>query len=1121
MKEVGALKMVIKIGSLCLLLIWAAGVRAGMPAKSDSPDVQNDNEKSALLEKITNEKNRIAKDYKGADTKFFNLADSVTAFILEQPVTPEKRNLYLSRLLSFLSNINRYYSDSYFKSGTYLAALGYYPSMIEWDEKDELGDDLKIYSAFSIKATRLIPGDAVAEDYLVTYMLDHPDDIFRYSEEFEDRKFALHLLERAVKLAPESAKRYYATENTVSNILSKSHDLFVRKSVELYSHFGIKSHSFALLDEVVQNNMPLEVADSISSRPNLMFAHLVSLSVNNQAYITYSIYRYLSDQSAENIRKINEDAAADPVHCFDSYKKLSANEMFMMLSYGFKETTLKNFQAMMEILVNKAGDKPISGTMIASMDKYKLKDFVIFCNKNKALDNVLRLADDDSRGYLINLANLPEKEDILPPFRNFSKPAAAVTSAEEENAKNVPKARPPKAVAEEVPVKTAAEPAVLAGAPQPEPVAVKNAELNREQVNKEPETPAEIQPEPLPVKRKKEETLAAAPAVASPLYSPAVVANNEMPAKVDNVPLPPPEIVVEPVKINLDERTKTILTLKKNIFQTIQNIPSFLNKDYAEEILTFAAEKEPDELFKKVNDFKGKVYCKHILELCAISAPLSAKRYLYNPQQPVNYILHYSDNSIVKKILEYNQHLGYYSRPLLLLDDLDKNRITLKEAIDISNDPNRLFGAVVKIISRPKYLGQYSIDHEMRDYSLRFIREINDKIASGAPQPFSSVENFNTADLYFLMLYGRDEVFSSTFNGLFDRFLQKLPNDDGNAFMASVNYNRFRDFISLCANYHNLEEFLSKFSPDAKNKLLKSYVANLETEQDQLSTIVLIAEGISSLTDNQLLTIIQQHIKSEYERVKAANNQIGLSIYGVLSSIISGNAKVDARWYRTISKQFQIAPATSLSASAFFGTSSMCTEQMYFYNDDDGRSSFISFINSYRNQPAWGVEDMNNFVRVYSKAGLKVEILANKPSAEENGFSAIAAYLQEKGVSPTVIVHRGHSFHTEATLEKVPSSAKLIFVGSCGGFYKIPIALENAPDAHYISTKQVGTKTVNDPILFALNEDIRTGKDIDWNDFWSKMRDKLGNNQYFSDYVPPHKNLEAIFIRAYYKVLGV
>jgi hypothetical protein len=152
---------------------------------------------------------------------------------------------------------------------------------------------------------------------------------------------------------------------------------------------------------------------------------------------------------------------------------------------------------------------------------------------------------------------------------------------------------------------------------------------------------------------------------------------------------------------------------------------------------------------------------------------------------------------------------------------------------------------------------------------------------------------------------------------------------------------------------------------------------------------------------------------------------------------------------------------------------------------------------------------------------LKIEIYANKPDFEEEGVNAINSLMREKYLLPVVVVHRGHSFHTETTLEKIPPSAKLIFVGSCGGFYKISLALENAPDAHIISTKQIGTKSLNDAMLFALNENIRNGNDIVWNDFWDKLRDRFGSNQYFSDYIPPNKNLESIFIRAYYKMLGV
>ncbi|HWB63919.1 MAG TPA: hypothetical protein VG603_10440, partial [Chitinophagales bacterium] len=474
---------------------------------------------------------------------------------------------------------------------------------------------------------------------------------------------------------------------------------------------------------------------------------------------------------------------------------------------------------------------------------------------------------------------------------------------------------------------------------------------------------------------------------------------------------PPPPVVAEPIKIQLDHRTRKIMALEKNIQQAVENIPAFINDDYAEEVLIYAALKDPDELLKKVNVFKGKAFCKHILELCAVNAPISVKPYLYNPQQPVNYILQYSQNPIVKKIIDINQHIGYQSKPLILLDDIWLGKMQVKEAIDLCNDPTALFNAVVKIISRPKYLAKYSIDREMRDYSLRFIREINDNIATGAPQPFYSVENFNAADLYFLMLYGRDEVFSSTFNGLFNRFMQKLPSEDGEAFLKSVNYNQFRDFISLCSSYGTLDEFLSRFPQESKEKLLTAYISNLETEKDDLTTVVMVAEAISNLTDNRLLTILDQNVKKEYDRVKKANDQIGISIYGILSSMISGNARVDEQWYHGVSQQFRISPVTSLASSSLFDSSGQCIEQMYFYNDDDGRSSFINFMNSYRSQPGWNIEDRNTYVRIYSHTGKDVEILANKPEMDEKGIGAIDAYLKSANLTPTVIVHRGHSFH--------------------------------------------------------------------------------------------------------------
>jgi hypothetical protein len=1057
---------------LVLCLLGISSHASTLPAPSDTLNLF-EYEKRILTERILYEKDRIASEYKNADDRFFNLTDSVINFIEQQPVSRNKKNQYLNRMLVFLRNINRYYSNTNLKSGTYLAVLSYFPVMIEWDQKDELLRNIKRYSNFSIKAIRLIPNDTIAEEFLTDYLTDHPDDIFRNAEEFDDRPFALRLLEKAVKLAPESVKRYYSTSNAVSDILITSRNAYVKKSFAIFNEYGTRSRAYLLLDAIVNANMSISMADSIGKNPDYLFRILVQFSMKYEANVSYSIYRYMDIYASEQMRKINLETPQSNSE-IPGFNKYSPEEMFVLISYGFRETTLKTFQSLVSTLQKKSTGTSISSIMIASLDKQQLKDLVIFCDQNQMLEKLLGLVDDEKKDYLLALTSMEEKEIFFPPFKTFGKNIELPGNNESDDLamNEITKAKPTSNV--------------------------KNDDSSDETLANNEKIISEKRPVP----------------TSPPVASIAKVA--------DAVPVPiQPVEAIEPIKIELDEKTRNLVTLKKNIFQTLNNIPDFINQPYAEEVLAYAAEREPDEVFKRIETYRSKPFCLKILQIAANNAPVSLKRYMYNARHPINFTLSYSKDAMVKKIYEINPQIGYQTKPLLLMDDIINQRMQLKDAMEVSQDPRKLFGAMVKIISRPNYVGKYSIDHEMRDYSLRFIREINDKIAAGNNQPFYSVEGFSSAELYFLMLQGRDEVFTSTFNGLFKLFKQKLPSSDGEAFLKGVNKNQFRNFISLCASFDKLEEFLATFSASAKNELLVRYSSGLEKESDDISNVVMLVEALSNTTDRSIKSTIQSTIKKEYERLSNENNKLGMVVYGVLASMISETAVVDVAWWNKISKQYKVVSAASLASSGLFNQNKTCVEQMYFYNDDDGRSSFVNFMKTYKNQPLWKVEDRNSYVRIYSSNQRNVEILANKPEYESNGISSIAAYLQQNNLSPSVIVHRGHSFHTETTLEKVPSSAKLIFVGSCGGFYKQSAAIENAPDAHIISTKQIGTKGINDVLLFALNENIREGRDISWNDFWDKMQLKFANNHYFSDYVPPHKNLESIYIRAYYNLLGI
>ena len=49
---------------------------------------------------------------------------------------------------------------------------------------------------------------------------------------------------------------------------------------------------------------------------------------------------------------------------------------------------------------------------------------------------------------------------------------------------------------------------------------------------------------------------------------------------------------------------------------------------------------------------------------------------------------------------------------------------------------------------------------------------------------------------------------------------------------------------------------------------------------------------------------------------------------------------------------------------------------------------------------------------------------------------------------------------------------------------------------------------------------LRTGSNIDWIPFWHEFGKMVSVKDGFNDYIPPHKNLGAIFIKAYSNQMG-
>ena len=63
---------------------------------------------------------------------------------------------------------------------------------------------------------------------------------------------------------------------------------------------------------------------------------------------------------------------------------------------------------------------------------------------------------------------------------------------------------------------------------------------------------------------------------------------------------------------------------------------------------------------------------------------------------------------------------------------------------------------------------------------------------------------------------------------------------------------------------------------------------------------------------------------------------------------------------------------------------------------------------------------------------------------------------------------------------------------------------------------------VNNPLIRIIATNLRDGKNLQWVDIWNTLELAVKKDPYafskFQDYIPPHRNLGAIFMQAFRKM---
>jgi hypothetical protein len=381
------------------------------------------------------------------------------------------------------------------------------------------------------------------------------------------------------------------------------------------------------------------------------------------------------------------------------------------------------------------------------------------------------------------------------------------------------------------------------------------------------------------------------------------------------------------------------------------------------------------------------------------------------------------------------------------------------------------------------------------------------------------VEPLNAQELYYLCIMAETEIYTSSYLKVYQRIFQRMKSPNSDTLLMSVSFDHFKKFIKIAANYNTLDDFLKRMEKGNAEILMRAFAGGLE-RTGSLEDAVDVADSYASISDNQLRTLILEEIQSNLGEVTKANNKRGLAIYDLLNNIFQS---LDSTKGIDLAAKFGIPPIYTVNNASLKNDKGKIIIQQFFYGDKDGMFIFDVFKAAYSNS-GWKVVTKPNWIEVSSTKGVPVIIYANKPLDEKAGLDekaqkSLDEYLDEQSLNPTVVIHRGHSYHVNSTISQLFPSSKVVLLGSCGGYQNINRVLNICPSAHIIASKQVGSGTVNGPMIMSITETLRQGKDLNWPHMWKSLGERLKDNNLFEDYVPPYKNLGALFIMAYNKVM--
>ena len=551
----------------------------------------------------------------------------------------------------------------------------------------------------------------------------------------------------------------------------------------------------------------------------------------------------------------------------------------------------------------------------------------------------------------------------------------------------------------------------------------------------------------------------------------------------------------------------------------------------------------PDKILQSIRPFAKEPFADSLVVVASRNNPVQLYSYAQSLKSTEGQLIHRNTNSMVMAVAKLSQTpnaLFYFP----FLDDILSGKKNIDSIKKFVGDGDKGYDSVgyYKLLVKTEMAYYKRMAPPLRDTPVAMFgaNGLRETLRGKAIQHFitpinalheqnnlairmRAIDPLSPEDLYYMMVMGEADIYTSSYKHSFNKMLQRMgekPRTD--SLLLNVNFDYFKKFIKMAANFNKLDTFLKLMPAASSEVLMKAFVANLD-KGTNLEDAVDVADSYSSINDKNLQRTILTYVKENEQKNIIENNLRGKTIYGLLKTIM---LSADTTAGVNLTAEIGIPSVYEISNKEMQDDKGRIVEQVFFYGDEDGKSFFPRFINSF---PAkdWKLTMKKEWAELKSLKG-NVTVFANRPlnyddNLDDSAQVHLGNYLKANDMKPSMVVHRGHSYWLPGTIARMPGDAKIILLGSCGGYKNLSQILEVSPDAHIVSTKEIGAGDINQPIINYLNQTFISGNILQWKSMWATLTNMMqrdpnkGIRESWDDYIPPYKNLGAIFIKAYHK----